>query len=260
MAKDDDIGSIPSISASREGATTKAAVPRPRGSARKGGGRSGGRGDGASTGGIGIFGGVTLFIAFCAALAACAWAWQLQEQLTQAGHVLERYEIRIGDLEARLADTDEGMSQNAAVQAAKLRELDSEVRKLWDNVWKKSKERLGILEASAKRFDGSITANSEALSATQQNLTQARDDIASLKRISGDLERLMASAQRSQSEVERVADTLNRISLDLTKLNKRVGTNEEWISSINSFRQSTSRNISQLQDQLRALQTPTSGQ
>ncbi|MEO0436013.1 MAG: hypothetical protein AAF098_03825 [Pseudomonadota bacterium] len=184
----------------------------------------------------------------------------MQEQLTQAGHVLERYEARIGDLEARLTDTDEGMSQNAAVQAAKIRELDSEVRKLWDNVWKKSKERLGILEASAKRFDGSISANAEALAATQQNLSQAREDIASLKRISGDLERLMTSAQRSQSEVERVADTLNRISLDLTKLNKRVSANEEWISSINSFRQSTSRNISQLQTQLRALQTPTPSQ
>jgi uncharacterized coiled-coil protein SlyX len=77
---------------------------------------------------------------------SCRSAW------TQTGHVLERYEGRIADLEDRLADTDEGMSQNAAVQAAKIRELDSEVRKLWDNVWKRSKERLGVLEASSKRF------------------------------------------------------------------------------------------------------------
>ncbi|MBT7719598.1 MAG: hypothetical protein HN744_09390, partial [Halieaceae bacterium] len=55
---------------------------------------------------------------------ACAWAWQLQEQLKQASNTMNDYELRIGDLEARLSDTDEGMSQNAAVQAAKIRDLD----------------------------------------------------------------------------------------------------------------------------------------
>ena len=38
-----------------------------------------------------------------------------------------------------------------AVQAAKIKELDSEVRKLWDNVWKESKKRLAALEATMYR-------------------------------------------------------------------------------------------------------------
>jgi chromosome segregation ATPase len=143
------------------------------------------------------------------AIGACAWAWQLQERLTQTGHTLERYEGRIADLEDRLADTDEGMSQNAAVQAAKIRELDSEVRKLWDNVWKRSKERLGVLEASSKRFAAAIDANQQTIAATQQQLGKARDeDLAALQRVAGDLERLM-TARASQAEVERVADALN---------------------------------------------------
>jgi hypothetical protein len=40
----------------------------------------------------------------------------------------------------------------------------------------------------------------------------------------------MSSARSSQAEVERVADTLNAINLELRKLDKRVGGNEEWIS------------------------------
>ena len=255
MPLDDDVKPIPSISASRDAAGQGAAVPRPRGGSRSNGGGSGGN----SSGGLGPLSGALLFIALGVAVGACVWAWQLQERLTQAGHTMDRYEKRIASLEDRLADTDEGMSQNAAVQAAKIRELDSEIRKLWDNVWKKSKERFGVLEASAKRFDSSISANTETLAATQTALSAAQDSISQLQRVSGDLDKLMTSARRSQAEVERVADSLNAIQLDLAKLNKRVAGNEEWITAINAFRQSTNANISQLQSQLRAMQAPATG-
>lgn len=253
MAKDDDISPIPSISAQRDGALPTAAVPRPRGGSRSSGssGDSGGR--------SGLLSGLGLALALLIALAACAWSWQLQEKLTQAGHTLERYQTRIADLEDRLADTDEGMSQNAALQAAKIRELDSEVRKLWDNVWKSTKERLGKLEASAKRTDGLVAGNSKSVEATQAELSKALKDISRLQTVAGDLERLMASARSSQAEVERVADSLNAIDLELAKLSKRVGGNEEWINAINAFRQSTNASISQLQAQLRAMQGPAGG-
>lgn len=256
MARDDDVDPIPSIKAQRDGSAPKAAVPRPRG-----GGRSAAVArDSAGGGGRpGLLSGLGLVLALLIALAACVWAWQLQERLTQAGHTLDRYEERIADLEDRLADTDEGMNQNATVQAAKIRELDSEVRKLWDNVWARSKERLGKLEASEKRFENAIAANAKALESTQAELGAALTDIAQLTKIAGDMERLMTSSRNSQAEVERVADTLNTISLELARLNKRVEGNEEWIGAINAFRQSTNASISQLQSSLRALQAGTGG-
>lgn len=251
MPKDDDIAPITSISANREGARGGAAVPRPRGGSRNSsnGGGSGGR--------SGVLSRMMLVVAMAVAVSACVWAWQLQERLEQAGHTMERYEKRISSLEDRLADTDEGMSQNAAVQAAKLRELDTEVRKLWDNVWKRSKERLGVLEASAKRFEGAIAANDKSIDATQAELGKALADIEKLQSVSGDLERLMSSARTSQAEVERVADALNTVNLELARLNKRVAGNEEWIKSINAFRQSTNSAITNLQATIRALQTPS---
>jgi chromosome segregation ATPase len=252
MPKDDDISAIPSISAKRDNAPASAAVPRPRG-----GSRSSNRGDKGGSGGggrPGLLSGFMLLLALVIGLSACVWAWQLQEKLTVAGHTLERYEQRIASLEDRLADTDEGMNQNATVQAAKIRELDTEVRKLWDNVWKRSKERFGVLEASAKRFESNIAANEQTLEATQSELGRAKQDLAKLQSVAGNLDRLMSSARSSQAEVERVADTLNAINLELSKLDKRVGGNEEWISAINAFRQTTNTNISQLQSQLRALQ------
>jgi chromosome segregation ATPase len=260
MPKDEDIDPIPSISARRDGAAASAAVPRPRGSTRSGG-NGGNRAGGEGTGGgrPGLLSGLLLGTSLLVALGACAWAWQLQETLTQAGHTMDRYERRIADLEDRLADTDEGMSQNAAVQAAKIRELDTEVRKLWDNVWKRSRERLGKLEASEKRFDNAIAANQQALDATQADLGKAMTDITQLTRVAGDMERLMTSSRSSQAEIERVADALNSLNLELARYGKRVESNEEAIRAIDAFRRSTSANIDQLRAGLRTLQGGSAG-
>lgn len=254
MSKDDDVAPIPSLKAQRDGQAPSSGVPRPRGGASRSGQK---KTDGGGAPGIVWKGG--LLLALLVAVGACSWAWQLHENLTQTGHTMDRYEKRIADLEARLADTDEGMNQNATVQAAKIRELDSEVRKLWDNVWKRSKERLDVLEAGAKRAQASIAANSRTVEATQADLGKAMANISRLQKVSGDLERMAASARNSQAEVERVADELNAINLEMAKLAKRVGGNEEWISAINAFRQSTNASISQLQSQLRALQSPGAG-
>ena len=99
-------------------------------------------------------------------------------ELRQAERTMAGYAVRIGDLEARLSDTDEGMNQNATVQAAKIRELDSEVRKLWDNVWKQAKDRLGKLEAASKSHSGKIAANEKSVKALQDKADGAAADLA----------------------------------------------------------------------------------
>jgi thiazole synthase len=53
---------------------------------------------------------------------ACAWAFQLQQQLELANTQMDRYAKRIVDLEDRLSDTDEGLSQNTAAMAVKIKE------------------------------------------------------------------------------------------------------------------------------------------
>jgi chromosome segregation ATPase len=197
---------------------------------------------------------VFLLVALAAAAAACGWAWQLQGKLTQAERQLEDYSRRISDLEDRLSDTDEGMSQNAAVQAAKLKELDSEVRKLWDNVWKRNKERLAALEAASTSQGKKVASAEQSLASIESQLEGASADIGKLKSVASDLDRLMTSARANQSEVERVADTLNRVNLDIAKLNNRVQANEESVQSIDAFRRQMMASLSELQAAVRILQ------
>jgi chromosome segregation ATPase len=250
----DDLDHIPPIVPAHD---------REQPAARRGGARKSDRGRGgrdlparASAGrsGAGPLARLLIAVALLAAAAACAWAWQLQLQLQEANGRLADYQRRIGVLEERLSDTDEGMNQNAELQAAKIRELDSEVRKLWDNVWKKSKERLDALEQQSASHGKQLSAAEQSLSAAQAQLQSAAGDLARLKGIAADLERLMASARSNQAEVERVADSLNRIDLALAQLGKRVEGNEEWVASINAFRRQVNADMANLQSSLRALQ------
>ena len=192
--------------------------------------------------------------ALVTALLACLWSWQLQRQLQQADDQLRGYASRIGDLEARLSDTDEGMNQNAAVQAVKLAELESEVRKLWDNVWKQSKQRLDKLEAATAGQDSTMNDLNAALLRVRSQLDGVTDDQLKLTTIGNDVAQLTRSLTNNQTEVERVADNLNRINLDLAKLEKRVAVNEDWVASVNAFRRQANASLSKLQAQLRSLQ------
>ncbi len=246
---DDDLDHIPSIVPTREGGPSRA-PSRPRaGAAQRPASQ---KKPAASGGGAGPLARILITLSLVVAAIACAWAWQLQGELALAEEKIVDYDKRIGDLEARLSDTDEGMNQNAELQAAKIRELDSEVRKLWDNVWKQASERLAKLENSSSVQGKKLDTTASNLATAQGQIKAASGDIAKLNSVAGDLERIIASGKVNQAEVERVADSINQVNLDLAKLNKRVQGNEEWIKSINAFRKQVNASLVELQAALRS--------
>lgn len=259
----DDLDHIPSIVPSREGGVPERGGSKTRAVRGESGRQATPQKPATKASGTGALAWLFIVVSLIAAVAACAWAWQLQARLVQADEQIVDYAARIGDLEARLSDTDQGMNKNAEVQAMKIKELDGEVRKLWDNVWKETKERLAKLEGASASQDKSIKGVQSSLTGAQSQvketsgeLASLKGDIAALKSISGDLSRLMTSAKANQAEVERVADNLNQLNLTLAKLEKRVAGNEEWVESINVFRQQVNTSLSQLQTAIRASSTP----
>ena len=246
---DDDLDHIPSIVPTREGGPS-GAPSRPRaGAAQRPAAQ---KKSAASGGGAGPLARILITLSLVGAAVACAWAWQLQGELGLAEEKIVDYDNRIGDLEARLSDTDEGMNQNAELQAAKIRELDSEVRKLWDNVWKEASGRLAKLEKSSSAQGKKLDSTASSLATARGQIKAAGGDIAKLNSVAGDLERIIASGKVNQAEVERVADSINRVNLDLAKLSKRVQDNEEWIQSINAFRKQVNASLAELKAALRS--------
>ena len=131
--------------------------------------------------------------------------------------------------------------------AVKIKELYSEVDKLWASAWRRNKARLDEIE-------GTNSNQGESLAALKKDVAAANSDLARLKGVAGDLERLMANAKANQAQVERVADTLNRLDLEMSRLAKRVEANEGWVESINAFRRQVNASISQLEGTVRTLQ------
>ncbi len=250
MSRDDEPEDIPSIVPTRDDDEVPAAATRSaagRGATPRAGASRAGARPAPPTVGSSVFLRLVATVSLVVAAVACAWAWQLEERLTQTGFELERYEERIGELEARLSDTDEGLSQNTAAMAVKIKELYSEVDKLWASAWRRNKARLDEIE-------GTNSNQGESLAALKKDVAAANSDLARLKGVAGDLERLMANAKANQAQVERVADTLNRLDLEMSRLAKRVEANEGWVESINAFRRQVNASISQLEGTVRTLQ------
>lgn len=252
LMSQDDIDHIPSITATRDGPPQRA-----RSGARSnkpvGKGRSPDR-PSSSGGGSSLLGRLSITVALVVAAVACAWAWQLQQELQSSAEVMAQYEQRIANLEDRLSDTDEGLSQNTATMAVKIKELYSEVDKLWASAWRKNKAKIEALEKQSASNTKKVASTAKSLAADAALLKSVSGDISKLKKVAGDLDRLMVSAKSNQAEVERVADSLNRINLEYAKLNKRVLANEEWVGSVNAFRRQVNTTLTQLQASVRALQ------
>ncbi len=267
MSRDDDIDDIPSIVPSRDddpagrpaagGGSARRAPRRERaGGSRGGNGGAGGSKGASSGGGSPLLMRLLVTVSLVIALVACAWAWQLEEKLTQAAFDRERYAKRISDLEDRLLDTDEGLSQNTAQMAVKIKELYSEVDKLWASAWRRNKASIEELQGTTTNLDKKIASLDGSISSTNNDLAGLRSDVTKLKGVAGDLERLMGNARANQASMERVADTVNKLNLDFARLNKRVTSNEEWVESINNFRRQINGSISELQSAVRTLQQP----
>ena len=259
MPDNDDFDPIQSIVPKRDNDASFAASRGGKAAPGKSGGRSGAnRGApldrrSSNGGGAGIWARLFITFALVVAAIACAWAWQLQEDLRLAGKTTDGYEKRIAALEDLLSDTDETVNRSGAAMSAQIKMIDTEVRKLWD-ARKSSNASISKLEKSSKTYGAKLVGMGKVDKDSLAQLKTLNTDMVKLKSVAGDLERLMISARANQEDVERVADTLNRMSANYAKLDKRVASNEEWVGSINAFRRQISTTITQLQSSVRALQ------
>jgi len=164
--------------------------------------------------------------------------WQGQQQAElRAGQA----EQRIAQLEALLATTGDELSQSDTAVRAQLKSLDNEVRKLWDNVWKKSKETFASQQGALEKLS---LADSELKKIQQLAERERARTSTEISRYNAALDALSESLEGLQSETvsrdqQKVAQQRERQFLleKIRLLERRVAANEEWVESINTFRQ-----------------------
>lgn len=197
---------------------------------------------------------VVLLIVFIALGAVAFWGIQLQNELNQSKQKLAEYDKVIMALREKLDITDESINQSSAQADDRLKQLDSEIRKLWDNVWKKSRKRLDSNEAGIAAlknqqasFLKTINEQTELLStidlslgAISENFPVVQADAAEAKKATGTL---VSSIESVRADVQ----SLRSQQLGLAAQSEEF---EEWIESINGYRKSVNRRLSELEAQM----------
>ena len=241
---DDPIGGIPPIVPSRDGLASRQRI----------GGRKQQESAGPAASGSSLWVRLLLVISLVVAAAACAWAWQLQQQQEATGLDLLHYEERIADLESRLSDTDEGVNQSGAVTAVKIKELYSEVDKLWASAWRTNKAKIADLEKAAATSRDELAKLGKTDSAYSAQLKSLAADMKKFQALAGAADRLQQAVGASEAQREKLGDDLRRMELEFARLQQRVTANEEWVESINSFRKQVNRSLSEINARLGSLQ------
>ncbi|MEE4662005.1 MAG: hypothetical protein V2J89_16165 [Halieaceae bacterium] len=235
-----DLDNIPSMVPARDEVASRQA----RGAARNK------RATSSSEGGAGLLARLFICIALVVAAVACAWAWQLQQSLERSDKLLLEYETRIADLEARLSDTDEGLNESAAAMSVKIKELYSEVDKLWASAWRRNKAKIADLEASRDALNNKLATLEKTDAAYSSQLKSLGGDLQKLRDVAGDLDRLITTADANQALLERLGDDVSRAALETSRLQKRLQDAEEWQASVDAFRRQVNQTLLELRQGL----------
>jgi chromosome segregation ATPase len=215
-------------------------------------------------------GGWLLVLLCLAAVAALAyWTYMLNQQLQQSRQQLADTSSRLRVLESRLSVTDESVNQSSEDMQGKISEIDSEIRKLWDNVWKKAKEdlarqgkELAVLQTQLKTmaeadkgFKKEISEINSAVAEAKLSLKVAQDQLESSSKLEEKLTALEGKLTAQQATFEEFSDRAGDLSSNNQALEKRLAATEEWVDSFNGYRTQMNRKLLDLQSSVNALQT-----
>ncbi len=200
-----------------------------------------------------------LFIALLLAAAACGGAYYLFEELKKTSAALESSTARVESLEQRLSSTDESVSESTTVQGVKIKELTSEVDKLWASAWRKNQAEIGKYSKQLATQTANLDKVRESLKAQQENLTNVQNQLGEAQAMSSIVKEVQASSIAHQAQLSELDDTLAALKVSASGLQKKVTENEEWVQSFNTFRKQMNAKISQLEDTVTSqLRGPTS--
>ena len=170
------------------------------------------------------------------------------QQLDLARAQLTLDQQRILRLEKQLNITDESVSESSDQMQKQVKFLDTEIRKLWDNVWKKSKEQLVEHEERLTKFEKSLEGLKTQISTAEQAALKDRKELAALK---VQQQKTQSMAETNWSEIAELKEG-GDLGEKVAKLEGRIKANEEWLESVNAFRKQVNRDINSLRESVSA--------
>ena len=186
-----------------------------------------------------------LLVALIALAAALFSYWQLmqtQDLLKDQQTSLKSQQQRIVELENQLALSDDESAQSLVAVSAKLKEANSEIRKLWgvsyDTNRKAIKANKTAIDSQSKRqqtLDKALQAQQTKVNSGNQRLSEQELLMRTLR------ERVDEQSNNVKSAAAAASDN-----------QKRIAGNEEAIKAFDVFRRTVSRDLLQIKQQIQS--------
>jgi chromosome segregation ATPase len=184
---------------------------------------------------------------------------QLQEQKKQTQMALER----LGDLESRLASTDENMSQSSVSMQVRLNELKqrtddlwSQMDKLWASAWRRNQKELSDQSKALAEVKASDKAQGKKFSNLQTDLAALQIRLEEIDALSQQLTDQSQRLSQNKQSIVQTQQTTQKVEATMKKLQQRIKENEEWVGSNVAFRKQVNKKLSSLEKKLRELNQP----
>lgn len=192
----------------------------------------------ARSGGGGLLGVVALLMAVTA-MGAAYFLWEQSRVTNQSAKDVEQ---RLMALESQLASTGDELSQSDAAVRIQLKDVDSEVRKLWD-ARKKTIEQVEEHELNIKNLTtrtGGLQKKQTASASQLTALAAQLDEVVEMLE-GANFSTMQKTLSGNQQKVQQIAKSLDT-------LNSRVAANEEWLQSVNAFRRQVNERLNEIQN------------
>lgn len=245
---DDSLTEIPSMVPDRDELAARRAQQAPRKSAQKKGGGGGGSGF--------LWWSVVLVL-LVGLLGLGFLLSQTSNRLKHEQAQLDDYQQRIAALEKKLSVTDKSVSSSSTATKARIADLDHEIRKLWDNVWRRSKKELAEHDAQIDKLNARIeklNAAADDQSKTMKTLnSKIGETQLSLKVLSDQLDAagdIPTQLKTINGQLSGIKSDLAKLKASQAKLGKRVNDVEGWVASFNAYRKQVNDRLLNLQNSM----------
>lgn len=183
-------------------------------------------------------GNLLALMALIIAIAATGAAYFLWQQNTQLLETVSQADERIARLESQLASTGDELTQSDAAVRVQLKELGTEVAKLWD-ARKVSNKKIKAHDTSIKNLTTRTGKLGDGLKNDAQQLTVLSAEIDELIE---ELEKIEPDKISSRfNELTALKDSHNALASD-------VKDNSQWLLSIDEFRRQVNQRLNAIQN------------
>ncbi|AMX02977.1 hypothetical protein [Microbulbifer thermotolerans] len=195
---------------------------------------------------------VLALFALILALAGLGAAAFLYQQWQASRVQLVDAEARIAELEKRFEMSDEEASASVEVLNAKVKENASEIRKLWGVSYDTNRKSIAANKKSAaanKKELAALAGKVNGLSASVQKIAAVESSLAELRK---------NTTEKQRETADKLVSLERQLASVRSDLTARVGANEEAVESMDAYRRSVNKDLVQLREAIRSLQSGSS--